>query len=372
MGTFTILFMLFFGLLIGLVAGFIMHRSDFCIAGMFRDFFLFGSLLKLRTLLLLIVSSMVLFELARYLGFLSLYPFPLIGSPSLTNVLGGFFFGIGMVLAGGCVVGTLYKMGAGSVLSAVAFAGLIIGSALYAEIYPWWSSIASATTLFRGKVTIPQILNLPPLLLISIITIIASWYFHRWHRQGDWVRPTLLTGSVQPWQAALILSLLGVISYVTIGMPLGITTAYAKIAGSLEALFFSTHLQKLAYFKSLPLTYRLPVTGMQLSGGPGPELDAIALIQFPVVAGIMLGGTLSAVLLNEFRMYVKLPWKHYLSAAIGGVIMGLASRMAPGCNVWHLLGGIPILAAQSLLFVAGLFPGAWLGSLILSRYVIRQ
>ncbi|MDD2542625.1 MAG: YeeE/YedE thiosulfate transporter family protein, partial [Desulfuromonadaceae bacterium] len=189
MNAFTILFMLISGLLIGLVAGFIMHRSDFCIAGMFRDFFLFRSLLKLRTLLLLIISSMVLFELARYLGLLSLYPFPLIGSPSLTNVIGGFFFGIGMVLAGGCVVGTLYKMGAGSVLSAVAFAGLIIGSALYAEIYPWWVSIASATTLSRGNVTIPQILNLPPLLLISIITIIASVYFLRWHRQGGWARP---------------------------------------------------------------------------------------------------------------------------------------------------------------------------------------
>jgi len=371
MSNFTIPFMLITGLLLGLSAGFIMHRSDYCIAGMFRDLFLFRSLLKLRTLLLLIVSSMVLFELARHLGLLPLYPFPLLGSPSLTNVIGGFFFGIGMVLAGGCVVGTLYKMGAGSVLSAVAFAGLIVGSALYAEIHPWWRSVASATTFFKEKITVPQMFNLPPLLLISITTIIASVYFFRWHRQGGWVRPTFSPGSVQPWQAALILSLLGVISYIAIGMPLGITTAYAKIAGALESLFFSTHVQELAYFKTIPLNYRQPLTSMQLSGGPGPQLDAIALIQFPVIAGIILGGTLSAVLLKEFRMYVHLPWRQYLSAAVGGVIMGLASRMAPGCNVWHLFGGIPILAAQSLLFLVGLFPGAWLGSQILSRGVLR-
>ena len=100
-------------------------------------------------------------------------------------------------------------------------------------------------------------------------------------------------------------------------------------------------------------------------------MDAYALIQFPLIAGIVLGGALSAVMLKEFRLYVKLPWHQYLSAAIGGIIMGLASRMAPACNIWHLLGGLPILAAQSLLFLAGLLPGAWLGSLLVSRVVIR-
>jgi len=69
---FTLVFLLVTGLFLGLGAGFIMHRSDYCIAGMFRDLFLFRSLLKLRTLLLLMVSSMVLFELARQLGMLPL------------------------------------------------------------------------------------------------------------------------------------------------------------------------------------------------------------------------------------------------------------------------------------------------------------
>ncbi|MCF6187818.1 MAG: YeeE/YedE family protein, partial [Desulfobulbaceae bacterium] len=74
----------------------------------------------LRALLLLIVASMVLFEMFRQLGFLPLYPFPLLGSPSLANIVGGILFGIGMVTAAGCVVGTLYKMGGGSVISATA------------------------------------------------------------------------------------------------------------------------------------------------------------------------------------------------------------------------------------------------------------
>ncbi|HYQ48325.1 MAG TPA: hypothetical protein VEP69_04600, partial [Thermodesulfovibrionales bacterium] len=46
------------------------------------------------------------------------------------------------------------------------------------------------------------------------------------------------------------------------------------------------------------------------------------------------------------------------------------SRIAPTCNVWHLLGGLPILSASSILFTAGLFPGAWIGGLILTRAVL--
>lgn len=367
----TIAIMVSTGLLLGLSAGFIMHRSDYCIAGMFRDLFLFKSLLKLRTLLLLVVSSMVLFELARQLGLLPLYPFPLLGSPSLANLVGGFFFGTGMVLAGGCVVGTLYKMGAGSMLSAVAFAGLIAGSALYAEFHPWWVSVVAATTVCRGKVTIAQILGIGPLPLVVAVTGVSFFYFRRWHRQGAWTRRTFAAGALQPWQAALLLSLISLASYTAIGMPLGITTAYAKLGGYLESALFNQHFQGLAYYSSAPLNYLQPITGVQLSGGPGPRLDAIALIQFPIIAGIVLGGALSACLLKEFRVHVRLPWRQYLSAAIGGMVMGLASRMAPACNVWHLLGGLPILAAQSVLFLAGLLPGAWLGSLFLSRIVIK-
>jgi len=54
----------------------------------------------------------------------------------------------------------------------------------------------------------------------------------------------------------------------------------------------------------------------------------------------------------------------------GGVIMALGSRMTPGCNIWHLLGGLPLFTMQSLLFLVGLLPGAWLGAILLRRLVV--
>ncbi|MDP1605301.1 MAG: YeeE/YedE thiosulfate transporter family protein [Rhodocyclaceae bacterium] len=82
-----------------------MHRSDFCVTASFRDLFLFRDFFLMRQMILLVVVSMVLFALGRLGGIITIHPFPLLGQPSLANVIGGFVFGIGMVLASGCVIG---------------------------------------------------------------------------------------------------------------------------------------------------------------------------------------------------------------------------------------------------------------------------
>ena len=359
-------------LVLGYLGGIIMHRSDYCLAGMFRDLFLFKRTFMLRTLLFLVVSSMILFEAARLIGILPLYPFPLLYAPTPANIIGGMLFGLGMVLAGGCVVGTLYKMGAGSVLSTVTFAGLILGSFFYAEIHPLWATFIKSTTFFAGCITLPQILGVAPFVLIFPVAALGVFLILRWKNEGKMVRQSAAEGYLQPWKAALFLSVLGLVSYVLIGMPLGITSSYAKLSGYVGSIFFGSHVASLAYYQATPLKYFYPLTNTYLEGGGGPRFDAISAIQFPLVAGIILGSASSAVALREFNLYYKLPLKQYVSALAGGIIMGLASRMAPTCNVWHLMGGVPILAASSMLFLAGLLPGAWLGSKMMVHVVLHK
>jgi hypothetical protein len=194
----------------------------------------------------------------------------------------------------------------------------------------------------------------------------------RWQRQGAFRRTTLVAGDLQPWKAALLLALIGLFSAVVIGMPLGITSSYAKIGGWIERLVLPAHVAASGFFQAVPLHYRHPITGADLAGGSGPTIDAIAAIQFPLVAGIVLGSALSALLLGEWHIRRGIPARQLVSALTGGVIMGFASRMAPTCNVWHLLGGLPILAASSFLFLAGLLPGAWLGGRLLTGFVIPR
>jgi len=359
-------------LLLGVAAGYVMHRSDFCVAGMFRDLFLFRQTYMLNMLLLLIAASMLLFEAGALLGLIPPRPFPLLGPPALVNILGGALFGLGMVLAGGCVVGTLYKLGAGSVLSLTALIGLIAGSVLYAEIHLWWSALGEASRLAGERVTLPQVMGLSPFPVLVICSLVIAVVLHWRFRGVSWVRRSPAQGYLQPWKAALLLAAIGFLSYVLVGMPLGITTAYAKVGAYIENLFWPAHVAELAYFQAQPLDYVPPFARTSVQGGAGPRLDAIAAIQLPLIAGIVLGGAVSAVLVREFRFYFKVPRRQYVAAFSGGLVMGLAARMAPACNVWHLFGGLPILAMQSLLFLVGLFPGAWLGSHLLARLVLSQ
>lgn len=358
-------------LAIGLGAGFVMHRADFCVTGSFRDMFLFRDYFLMRQMILLVVISMALFELGRLSGAITLYPFPLLGAPSLANLVGGFIFGIGMVLAGGCVSGSLYKMGAGSLASALAFAGMLAGSACYAEIHPQWRDFAQSTVLVRDVITIPQWLDVSPATLLLPVTAAGGIWLFREFRAGRMERPAFAAGHLAPWRAAVILALLGFASYVLIGMPMGLTTSYSKLGAAIESIFAAEHVEHLGYFSLQPLNYTPPFSDHAIQGGPGPRLDAIAAIQYPLIVGIIGGAMVSALRLGEWRLQWRLPRRQLLSALIGGLLLGLAARMAPSCNIWHLWGGLPILALQSLLFLAGLLPGTWVGARLLTRFVVR-
>jgi uncharacterized membrane protein YedE/YeeE len=358
-------------LLLGLATGAVLHRSDICVAGMFRDLFLLRRADMLRFLVLLVVASMALFEAARLLGLLRPFPFPLLYAPTSANVVGGLLIGAGMVLAGGCVLGTLVRLGAGSFASLVAFAGIVAGSGLYAEFHPAWKAFAGATTFWKDGITLPQALGVGQTGPVLIVAGAGGLLLLRWGRAGLLYRRSPAAGHLQPWKAALALSAFGLLSWTLVGMPLGITSSYTKLAAIVEGLVAPGHLAATAFFSGVPLKSVHPLTGEALVGGPGPGFDALAAIQYPLVLGIVLGSALSARSVGEFHPRLAVPGRQLASAFAGGLLMGLASRMAPTCNVWHLFGGLPILATSSILFLGGLVPGAWIGTRLLARLVVR-
>jgi len=354
-------------LVIGIVAGFLMHRSDFCMAGAFRDVFLFRSYRLIRPIVLLVCLSALLFEFCRLTGLLPGYPFPFFAPPAGVNLFGGMLFGLGMVMAGGCVVGVLYKMGSGNFLAVVAFLGLLAGSGLYAEIHSWWAPLARLTSFSTSAVTLPQWLGSSSILPVSLCIAVGGFYCWQWLRNGYWVNHNAAEGFIPLWVTASGLAMLGVLTVLLCGMPMGVTTSYAKGAALLESWLVPEHLASLPYFTESPVHYALPVDGVLRSGGAGPHFDILAIVQVPLIIGIIGGSWISAQLLGECRMIWKVPINQVVMVFVGGVIMALGSRMTPGCNVWHLWGGLPLLTMQSLLFVFGLLPGAWLGCKILQR-----
>jgi uncharacterized protein len=201
------------------------------------------------------------------------------------------------------------------------------------------------------------------------LVLAAMPLFLVWRRQGKMVVTCAAAGYLQPWRVAVVVSVLNLLLYLLVGWPMGISTAYAKIGGFLQSLVAPEHLAQLAYFSHQSLVIQTAAT--TLTGGAGPRIDLIFFTEMALLVGIVLGAFLSAVALREFRLHGPPPKWQALAAFGGGILMALGARMASGCSVKFVLGGLPLLSFQALLFVGGMLAGAWLGSRLLPKIIFR-
>ena len=165
-------------------------------------------------------------------------------------------------------------------------------------------------------------------------------------------------GYLQPWKIAVGLALLNLLAYLANGWPLGISTAYLKIGLWFEALLFPEHA---LYSHTLLQQSRLPLT---------TRTDPSLLTELPFMVGIFSGALVSSLRLKEFRVYGLPPWRQASAAFAGGILMALGARLANGCNIKFMLGGLPLLSIEALLFVPGMLLGAWHGAKLLPFIIV--
>ncbi len=110
--------MIFSGLIVGGLLGFVMQRTRFCfLTGGFRDMYVQKNNKMFYALLIAITIRslrIIDFDGNRYLQ-IPAHSFPILGT-----IIGSFIFGIGIVLAGGCATGTWYRAGEGLIGSWIA------------------------------------------------------------------------------------------------------------------------------------------------------------------------------------------------------------------------------------------------------------
>lgn len=120
-------------MLIGLAFGVVLHRSRFCFARVFRDPLMTGdaSMTKAAILMLLIgvLGNALLIKNGSSAYYDALTPVFWLGS-----VLGGMVFAIGMIAAGGCATGALWRMGEGQIK-------LWIAVFFFAWTSSWWKAL---------------------------------------------------------------------------------------------------------------------------------------------------------------------------------------------------------------------------------------
>jgi uncharacterized membrane protein YedE/YeeE len=116
-------------LVFGAVFGFVFQRSRFCLVRAFREPFMTGDGEHTRAAALAVVISMLGFALLKFTDLKDQgdWVFPSAGAGAL---LGGLIFGIGMVLAGGCGSGSIWRVGEGQVKLWIAVATFALGASL--------------------------------------------------------------------------------------------------------------------------------------------------------------------------------------------------------------------------------------------------
>jgi uncharacterized membrane protein YedE/YeeE len=116
-------------LLFGAAFGVLFQRSRLCLVRAFREPFMTGDAEHTRAAALAIVIGMLGFTILKFTDLKDKgeWVFPAAGAGAL---VGGLVFGVGMVLAGGCGAGSIWRMGEGQVKLWMAVATFALSASL--------------------------------------------------------------------------------------------------------------------------------------------------------------------------------------------------------------------------------------------------
>ncbi len=341
-------------LLVGAALGLTLHHAVFGFTAAYRALVTVGDGRGVRAQLLMLAVATVLFAPVLAAG--EIFGASVAGAvaPAGVSVLvGAFVFAVGMQLAGGCGSGMLYHLGAGVTPMAVTLVGFVGGAVLATFHMPFWWATPSLGAIALGDALGWWNAVLIQLAACALLAVVSRWAERRragvpspppagatgWRRviQGPW---PLSVG-------ALLLALLNLATLVVASTPWSITWAFALWGAK-----------------------GLVASGYDLSDVPfwSGEFQQAALVA-PVLAdvtsvmdlGLVLGALLGAGLAGRFAPRRRVPLRRIAAAVLGGVLLGYGSRVAYGCNIGALFGGIASTSVHGWLWAAAALAGTPLG-----------
>jgi uncharacterized membrane protein YedE/YeeE/rhodanese-related sulfurtransferase len=153
-------------IVVGITSGMLFARYQFCFSSAVRNFIGFRRKDKLILFAIVVVASAVLFNFFIGIGLLK----ETVKALMPMTFFGGVLFGIGMVLAGGCTAGALYRAGEGSLPHFVSAIGMILGMAAFGFIVA--SRFTKQLPHFVGDTTLIS-LNISPLVFSVIVATLG-------------------------------------------------------------------------------------------------------------------------------------------------------------------------------------------------------
>jgi uncharacterized membrane protein YedE/YeeE len=365
---------------LGLGFGLVLQRGRLCFAGAFRDLFLMRNGTMMRAILIGLAIMAPVFALIEARA----VPEPTFGAIAagahvvplgLNLAVGGLLFGVGMVVAGGCVSGTLYRIGEGYLASWASLIGILLGLSLAAHTWNAWYvfTIQSAPLGW-----LPTSLGYGGAVVLTWVALAAAFVASLWWETrgadaapfavpaarktpapvtlGQHLRAihaSILGRGWPPVAAITALALLNTAAFL-VDTPLGVTGelgAGADRAASLVGL------------AAPPLLGADTLAGCNLVLGSLGVINPTTLLD----AGLVLGAMLAALAAREFKVRLPRQRRRYVQSFAGGSLMGYGAGIGVGCTIGAFFSAIPSLGLSGWVFGLALLAGAGLGTQIIRR-----
>ena len=282
-------------------------------------------------------------------------------------MIGGFLFGGGMIIAGGCASGTLTDLGEGAVRSLIALVFYIIGS----PIGHWMrvvygkseNKIVNVSMYFPNSFGYVGSVALTAALFLVLFYIVKGYSYKR-KQAGTYIKPgyediekeldydnapffsyaTYHRFFIKRWSfmtGGILLALMFIFVLVSTGKTWGVTSAFTTWGVALFSRF-----------------------GVDFAaiGGFDKEIKEAAnlLAHNGTIRniGIILGASISFLLAGRFTIDRDFKAKDAAWYALGGLLMGIGARFARGCNVGALYSAITAFSLHGWGFLVFMTLGA--------------
>ena len=344
--------------LIGLGLGISLFQAAFGFTGGWRNFIEKRDSKSLRAQIIMLALAVLIFSF--FINSKSFfYDGTMIGAIAPVGVsvlVGSFIFGFAMQLGGGCGSGTLFTAGSGNIKMVITLIFFIIGSLIGSYHFEFWANLpsfkpVSLLNIFSKINTI--LIQLSVLGLIYYL--ISKMEFNRNNKinHNDIISNpshSLIRG---PWPllwGSISLVFFSFLMLQVAGHPWSVTFAFG-LWGAKIASFLGVEVSSWTYWQ---LEY------------PSTALENSVLADPTTVSniGIILGALIGSALSGKITKFTSVNKKLVLAAVIGGLFMGYGARLAFGCNIGALFGGIASGSLHGWVW----FLFAFLGSIVGVRF----
>ncbi|GAB4389375.1 MAG: YeeE/YedE family protein [Thermodesulfovibrionales bacterium] len=340
---------------LGLGLGYILQRGRFCLNTAFRDIIFMKDLTMFRAYLLAVVVAIVGSNFLEDAGLLYAMNYQTgqvvqVGLlrqnfVPVANILGGFIFGVGIVLAGGCASGIVYRLGEGQVAALIAIIGFFFG------VVMTLTGMLSPVYQYLKGISMPLFGKYNPSL---------------WNIFGDGM--AVKWGTIAAFAAiSLFFVLKGKPRF---GMAKGSRGFAWGLTGVMVGLLTVAAWWVSSYFGGIPrgLAITTPIREsfnavlFGSSHSPFPEFSFFGIFRgtwgvFFILA-VPLGALLSALMLREFRWKIP-PAKEFLTVFFGSILMGIGAVIGGGCNLGQGVTGFSTMAVSSIVTTVAIILGNW-------------